>query len=480
VAGGSGRRFRSVLVSGQLALALLLLAGAGLMIKTVVRTFQVHTDYDASRVLVGDLELADPRYDDEGNVRTFASELLEQLKRIPGVRVSVSRTVFFAGFGAEPRRMTVDGLGEVPAAASPHFYFAVTPEYFAVFDMKVREGRLFTSTDGTGLVVVNEYLARQVWPDRSPLGQRIRFGDAAAGARWHTVVGVVNNSAGPSYSGRAQPSAWIPFLGAPGRSLSIAVGTSTDPAPLVSRSTRRGRCHRSGSTCRRCDDDGAGVREVVATGPIRGAVDDVARWRRAAHGRDGDVRGDRLRRQPANARDRRPPGARRDAATDRIARRVGRSQADGRRPCVRSCRGVGVDTCTRRRPVRHEPDGSDGLCGRVGNAGNRRAPGKLAARTPGPVASIRFSRFALSSARSGREKGKGKRKKGKGVLLLFPLKRDAVVSTVQVVHRLDREQDREVEFGVFLRPDEPQIELVRTLDHVLDHLIDRVLVLAGP
>ena len=233
VAGGSGRRFRAVVVSAQLALALILLAGGGLMIKTVIRTFQFHADYDASRVLVGDLELADERYADEGKVRTFAAGLIERLTRIPRVRVALSRTVFFAGFGAEPRRMAIEGASDVPPGASPSFYFAVTPDYFGLFDVRVREGRTFTDADSTAVAVINEYLAGLAWPGRSAIGQRIRFGDSSSRAQWLTVIGVVSNSAGTSYARRPAPSAWVPFRGAPGRSLSIHVGTPADPAPLL-------------------------------------------------------------------------------------------------------------------------------------------------------------------------------------------------------------------------------------------------------
>ena len=128
VAGGHrGRRVRAALVVAQLALALLLLAGAGLLIKTVMRTFAYDAGYDTARVLVGDVELAGARYDDPAQVIAFAGGVLERLDRMPGVRSAVSRTVFFGGFGGTRRTVTVEGLTAVPEGGSPTFYHAISP-----------------------------------------------------------------------------------------------------------------------------------------------------------------------------------------------------------------------------------------------------------------------------------------------------------------------------------------------------------------
>jgi putative ABC transport system permease protein len=230
--GRSARRFRSALVAVQLALSLLLLAGAGLLIKTVVRTYRFDIGYDASHVLVGDVALAGGRYEDPGQVRAFADRVVEALDRIPGVRAAMSRTIFFAGFGGQPQRMAVDGMSDVPQQASPSFYHAVTPSFFDVTGIRLLAGRRFTAREAEPVVVVNEELARRVWSDRSPLGQRIRFSRNASDP-WLTVVGVVSANGGSPLGIGPRPTAYVPFAVAPGRDLAIYLSASSDPLALV-------------------------------------------------------------------------------------------------------------------------------------------------------------------------------------------------------------------------------------------------------
>jgi putative ABC transport system permease protein len=215
---GAGRRFRSALAAAQLALALVLLAAAGLLVKTFVRTFAVAPGYDASRVLVGDLHLQSVRYDDPIARRAFISAVLDRVNGLPGVSAAVVSTVFFRGFGAEPREMAVEGHRSLPAGASPSFYYGITPEYLPIVGIGVVRGRSF-ARDESSVVVVNEEMARRVWPGGSPLGQRIRFEDAAP---WLTVIGVGREADRRS---RERPSAWVPLDAQPGRDLALYART---------------------------------------------------------------------------------------------------------------------------------------------------------------------------------------------------------------------------------------------------------------
>src|SRR3954469_5659075 len=106
----SGRRGRGVaggLIVAQLALALTLLAGAGLLIKTVARAMEFDPGYDAARVLEGDVSLPVARYKTPASINVFATSLLEQLQRIPNARAGLQSLVFFGGFGARSREITV-------------------------------------------------------------------------------------------------------------------------------------------------------------------------------------------------------------------------------------------------------------------------------------------------------------------------------------------------------------------------------------
>ena len=228
-----GHRFRSVLAAAQLALALVLLAGAGLLVKTTIRTFRFDPGFDVSRVVAGDIELSGPRYRDDGQVMQFGTRVIESMERIPGVRAAVTRTVFFRGFGAQGNRIAVEGVTNVPVDASPSFYHGVTTGYFTVLGLAMRAGRDFAVTD-VDAVIVNTEMARRVWGDQPALGHRIRFGDSAA-SRWFTVIGVVEIRGGsPLAANQAQPVAYVPFAVASGHSLSLVASSDRDSALLMS------------------------------------------------------------------------------------------------------------------------------------------------------------------------------------------------------------------------------------------------------
>ncbi|HEY7059104.1 MAG TPA: ABC transporter permease [Vicinamibacterales bacterium] len=222
------RRVADGLVIAQLALALVLLAGAGLLIKSFVRTFQFDPGYDAARILEGDVSLADRRYESPAAIRSFVGTVIEHLERLPDSRAAVSSAVFFRGFAAESRRVQVEGVPTVPEGASPSFYFAVTPGYFRMLGLPVREGREFDAAD-RATAVVNATMAERLWPGRSALGQRIKFGDRP----WLTVIGVTGNTAGTAMRDRAASYAYVPFDLEPGRDLAVMVSTSGNPAALA-------------------------------------------------------------------------------------------------------------------------------------------------------------------------------------------------------------------------------------------------------
>jgi len=230
--GGHSQRLRSVLAAGQLALALVLLAGAGLLVKTTIRTLQFNPGFDVSRVLAGDVQLSGPRYRDAGQILTFSARLVETLERLPGVRAAVERQVFFRGFGADAERIAVEGMTTVPEEASPSFYHAVTAGYFRALGVAVRQGRDFLTSDSDA-VIVNAEMARRVWGGASALGHRLRFG-TAIGARWFTVIGVVDIRGGsPLAASPDQPTAYIPLRAAPGQGLAVILGADRNPSPLA-------------------------------------------------------------------------------------------------------------------------------------------------------------------------------------------------------------------------------------------------------
>ena len=228
--GRRGRRALHALVVAQLALSLVLLAGAGLLIKTVARTFEFNPGYDPSTVVVGDVSLSGRQYEAPERVRAFALGVVEQLQRIDGVRATVSRTVFFAGFGGTRRTVDIEGVDAAPAGASPSFYAAVTPGYFATHTVSLVEGRDFSSPADDGTVVVNETMARRLWPSGPALGHRIRFGETAP---WRTIIGVVRDFGGSPMARGGSPFAYVPFDAGTGSDLAVSASRAQNAAALI-------------------------------------------------------------------------------------------------------------------------------------------------------------------------------------------------------------------------------------------------------
>ena len=227
--GRPGRRAANVLIVAQLALALTLLAGAGLLIKTVVRSMRFDPGFNTAGVLEGDVSLPASRYATDGSINAFVTSLMEQLERVPNARAGLHSFTFFGGFGARSRQVTVEGHTSIPEGASPRFYFGITPGYFRMMGVRLREGREFGGRDGADVIVVNEEMATRIWGHESPLGARLRFGDKP----WRTVVGVVANINGGVIGARQNPLAYVPFASEPGRDLAVMLSTDGDAASLA-------------------------------------------------------------------------------------------------------------------------------------------------------------------------------------------------------------------------------------------------------
>ncbi len=189
-------RLRGALVVAQVALAIVLLAGAGITVKTfLLARSTAHLQYDPKAVLAARLTLDAPKYEAPGLGRLTQDQLLERLHMQPMVEaVAAEQTDFLGTFLGTASRVTLDGQTEPLAHAdAPRFQMQVTPEYLAVMGMPIARGRGIAPQDGPGtepVAVVAALTAARLWPDQNPLEKRLRIGDATGG-RWITVVGVL-------------------------------------------------------------------------------------------------------------------------------------------------------------------------------------------------------------------------------------------------------------------------------------------------
>jgi len=211
--GGSHHGLRSVLVTAEITLALMLLSGAGLMIKSFLMIRSLDTGYDASRVVTMSVNLPEIAYPDAARLRAFHTALLEQLTRIRGasaVGAVAFRPMSDVGIMGD---FMVDGPTPLP-----HGYTVdkptVSPGYFAALGIRLLAGRDFTPADragAPGVVVVSQTVARRLWPNERAVGKRISMQDQPGPNDWLTVIGVVNDVVQDAQLSR-HSTIYLPYL----------------------------------------------------------------------------------------------------------------------------------------------------------------------------------------------------------------------------------------------------------------------------
>jgi predicted permease len=226
---------RGMLVIGELALAMILLAGAGVLTRSVVRIATPERGREELDLLTGDLEFLDARYSDSLLVHGTVASILDRLQTAPGVvSASAHAFQFVAGFGRADRSIRAEGVDtSLAQSVSPRFAFVVTPGYFATERLPIRAGRGFNTQDRIGsqpVVMINQRMADVLWRGRSPLGRRIKLGTADS-LPWLTVVGVVGDITSRD---TVAHYAYVPFAQTSGNQrVTLLVRSSGDPLSLV-------------------------------------------------------------------------------------------------------------------------------------------------------------------------------------------------------------------------------------------------------
>ncbi len=202
-ASAAARRFRSALVVAEVALALMLLVGAGLMIRSFARLMAVDPGFDAERVVTMRVALPNAKYPTRAAWTLFHEELLRRVKTLPALdAVGLNSAVPLEGGGFEaPVIAEGQPMPSPDRPGTQTLFQATSPEYFHAMGIQLLKGRAFTerdTADVTQVAVVDELLARKFFPDADPIGKRIAFefsGHNAADSKplWREVVGVVRH-----------------------------------------------------------------------------------------------------------------------------------------------------------------------------------------------------------------------------------------------------------------------------------------------
>jgi predicted permease len=241
VGGSAWRDPRRLLVMAEVSLAMLLLVGAGLLIRSFQQLQRVDIGVQTDNVLTAYIPLPQSRYPEMPRAQQFYQELEEGLRRTPGVTAVAYTNMLPASGSSNYLSFAIEGR-DAPPAGTPQDAqrYVVSPEFFRLFQLPLIRGRTFTEQDREGamdVALINEMLARRHWPDADPIGQRISFD----GQRFWTIVGIVRDTRQEGVAQPAYPQGYLPLAQFGSRNLQIAVRTSGDPlavAPSLRRIVR--------------------------------------------------------------------------------------------------------------------------------------------------------------------------------------------------------------------------------------------------
>jgi putative ABC transport system permease protein len=228
-------RLRSVLVMGEVALALILLSGAGLLMRSFYRLQSVDPGYDPHGVLTFRTNLPAAKYKTDEQQAAFYNRSLERIRALPGVTVAGAAQIFPLAGDDYILSFVQIGKPPVPVGNQPNAaYYAATPGYFGALRIPIKAGREFNDRDNAAappVAIVSESMARQFYPNENPIGQRIQMGNGSKPAEIVGIAGDVRDQELES-KGRAavyEPAAQVPF-----GAMYFGVRTSGDPAALIS------------------------------------------------------------------------------------------------------------------------------------------------------------------------------------------------------------------------------------------------------
>lgn len=233
----SHSRLRTVMVTGEIAMALFLLVGTGLLLHAIFLIEHQNLGFRPDHLLTASVTLDGDRYKDPSREAFFVRDLLPRLQQIPGAEtVAVASNLPATG----PGSVTLHIKGEPDLPSSQRLSaldFVVTPDYFRTAGIAVLRGRAFAGTDDSGtpgVVVVNQEFVHRYLHEQEPLGKQIQLDVSGAAPEWREIVGVVGNVKTYSEATRDDPEVYEPFPQRPVSSFSLMLRATSDPNSLAS------------------------------------------------------------------------------------------------------------------------------------------------------------------------------------------------------------------------------------------------------
>ena len=240
---GGGRvrhRVRSALMVIEVTLAIVLLTGAGLLLKSFERLQRVDSGMDPQNLLTAVINLPQAKYGPDPLVVQFYKQLTERVRALPGVRAAgLATSNPLRGAGLDFSFMTKDLAALAPSQQPSASYYSVSPDYFRAAGIPLLQGRFFTDADtatSPPVAIISQTLARRFFKDKDPIGQLIAFGVGGKpnSPRWREVVGVVGDVKDDGLDSPGTPTEYDPCAQVDWNGMTVFVRTEGDPLQMAS------------------------------------------------------------------------------------------------------------------------------------------------------------------------------------------------------------------------------------------------------
>ncbi len=232
-----GRRLRNILVVAEIAIALVLLIGAGLMIRSFLTLQKVNLGFNPDNILTLRVRLSGSKYREGAAAVDFYKQLLQRVSAMPGVQSAGAVSDVFLSKTPNSGNFSIEGRPDFPPAERVEVPIDVaSPNYFKAMEIPLLEGRFFDdrdSPDGPPVVIINETMARLFWPGEDALGKRIKYGQQSSEDSWKEIIGIVKDTRRTGFDAEVRPETYLPHAQAPARGLMLIVRGVSDPLNLA-------------------------------------------------------------------------------------------------------------------------------------------------------------------------------------------------------------------------------------------------------
>ena len=240
----SGHRLRRALVVAEMAIALMLLVGGGLLMRSFAGMQKADLGFNPDGIVSGFIQVPPNRFASPAEAIAFKDAALERIGRVPGVaRAGWTSILPLAPGGDNDMDFTIEGVAPPPPdqPGTVTWFRVVSPDYLSIMGVRLRSGRMFQGREAQPVVVVGQTLATRYWPGVDPVGRRVRFGPPDNGTPWFTIVGVVDDVSQQGARGAPRGQMFIPYWHAgrlAGGGMNVVVKTDA-PLETVTQALRQ-------------------------------------------------------------------------------------------------------------------------------------------------------------------------------------------------------------------------------------------------